>query len=435
MSDWELVNDSRKKSLVKPVANSDWQVVPQATSAEKQPSNESLGMSALKAPFRVGEDLYRAGAHAINSLPGYFNAAKTEIPGAMQALQPNPYDSMMRYLAQALGGGDDMSHPSQGHALMQGLAGTQEGINNLAQLPKQIASYGENRLNLLPKGSAEFVGKYSPQDTTQAINELFGEPKYPGDKLIRGAGRNALNLIGGARAAESLNPMNLTAKNIAKNVVNAEKGEVLAHNKLYGDIWKEAERSGFNKVPVDQQLLSNNLSTIEKYKTPREHQSLENFILNPTLENAQKAQSDMSVMHRKLEEKSRSGSLTSEEQALYKAAKDSEKHIEQNMFKDSSGKINKKLQDQYRKVTQSYRENVVPYKYNESIQKYKAKEMLPQELVNSLSKGEFAAKKGHKHPAIKIRNSLMPLGIGAGTLGVAAPWAYRQMFGDDQASH
>lgn len=368
-------------------------------------NNESIGQAALRAPLRVGEDLYKGTANFIKDMPDYYNSAKTEIPGAWKSLVQNP-----------------------GRAASQFGAGITEMGHNLLNTPRELADYASNRLNLLPQ---EYANKVPyQQDISQDINNVFGEPKSPGEKLIRGTGRNALNLTGATGLSQTLNPLNLTAKNIAEDVLATQNKQVKSHTKRYNKIWDEAEKTGFNKVPVDQQLLSDNLSTIEKYKTPKEYQSMEDFILNPTLQNAQKAQSDMGIMHRKLEEKSRSGSLNSEEQALYKAALESEKHIEQHMFKNTAGKANDALQKKYKELSGSYRQNVVPYKYNRDIQNYKAQEILPNELVNKLSRGEFAAKKGSKHKAIGIRNKLGPLSIG-GTVGVAAPWLLKQMFGDN----
>jgi hypothetical protein len=404
MSDWELVLDvPAKKQPKRP--QSDWEVVPQAAPSERKP-NESFGKALLRAPYRVGEDLYKGAAGAIQSIPGYIDQAKTEVPGAFKSI---------------------LQHPGRSAAQLG--AGITEMGHNVLNAPRGLADYASNRLNLLPE---EYAKKVPYQDDiSEDINNVFGKPQYAGEKLIRGAGRNLLNAVGGYGTAKALNPLNLTAKSIAKDVIKEEGKQVKEHSKRYNKIWDEAEKSGFNQVPVNQQLLSDNLSVIEKYKTPKEYQSMENFILDPTLQNAQKAQSDMGIMHRKLEEKSRSGSLNSEEQALYKAALESEKHIEQNMFKDASGNAHDALQDKYQKLSKSYRQNVVPYKYNRDIQNYKAKEMLPNELVNKLSRGEFAAKKGSKHRAIGIRNNLGPLSIG-GTAGVALPWLLKQMFGDNK---
>jgi hypothetical protein len=405
MSDWELVEESTpQRGKAASGQSFDWEIVPNAPSSQKAPQ-EGLGAALLKAPFRAGEDLYQGAAGFVKNIPGYFNQAQSEVPGAFNALRQHPL-----------------------HALGQVGAGITEMGHNLLNSPRGIADYFSNRLNIIPQEYAQKV-PYQ-EDISGAINQVFGEPQYSGEKLLRGTGRNAINLLGAKGVGTTLNPLNLTAKNIAKDVLRTEKQQVLEHGKRYNKIWNEAEKTGYNQVPVNQKLLSDNLSTIEKYKTPREYQSLEDFILEPTLQNAQKAQSDMGIIHRQLEKKSRRGSLTSEEQAIYKAAKDAEKHIENNMFKDGKGNVNNALQSEYQKLSKSYRQNVVPYKYNQAIQKYKADEILPRELVNSLSKGEFAAKKGGEHRAIGIRNNLGPISVGS-ALGVGLPWLYKQMFGDN----
>jgi len=370
----------------------------------QEPESESFSQAAKLAIPRIEEDLYRKAYQAFQKTPEYLETAKSEVPGMLNPLSFHPLN--------------------RGKQLLAGLA---EGGHQLLNTPHDIADYAANRLNLIPKSFAEQV-PYQ-KDISGDINQLLGKPNAPGEALARGVGRNALSIIPATKAAAALNPLNLTAKNIAKDVLKAEKNQVESHGKRYDSIWNEAEKTGFNQVPVNQNLLSNNLSTIEKYKTPREYKSLENFILEPTLQNAQKAQSDMGVMHRKLEEKSRSGSLTSEEQALHKAALESEKHIEDNMFKDNLGNTHDELADKYKTLTNSYRENVVPYKYNEAIQKYKAKEMLPNELVNSLSKGEFAAKKGSQHPEIWLRNNVGKIGTGLGLLG-GGSWLWDHIFGN-----
>lgn len=371
---------------------------------------ESFRSALAKSPFRVGEDIYRGGMNVLKSLPGYVQSAKSEVPGLIRSLK---------------------DHPSS--VGKQALAGMAELGQNVFNAPHDIINYLSTRLNLVPQDVNKMIqmGRM-PSDTQDMINQTFGTPQHPGEALARGLTRDMLNIGGIGGIANKLNPMNLTAKSIAKDVVKTGKKQEVSHNKLYNKIWNEADNSGFNQVPVDQKLLSDNLSVIEKYKTPREYQSLEDFILDPTLKNAQKAQSDMGIMHRKLEENSRNRALTSEERALYDSAKQSELHIENNMFKNMKGEANKNLKNLYDDVTKSYRENVVPYKYNSDIQAYKNKEMLPKELVNSLSRGEFAAKKGKEHPAIWYRNMLKPAITGAGLAG-GSLWLYNQMFGNEPA--
>jgi hypothetical protein len=405
MSDWEIVQDQPQANRMPSQASSDWEMVQPEPNSQQPRPQEGVGTSLGMAVPRMAEDLYRGAMGFTKKVPGYFQAAKTEIPGVIRTAQDHP-----------------------GHLAQQALAGLAEQGQNIFNTPHDILNYAANRLNLFPKDWNEKVQMGRMPNSEQDINSLFGTPQFPGEAMTRGTARNSLTLVPAVKAASALNPMNLSAKSIANDVLKAEKQQVSSHSKRYNKIWDQADKSGFNQVPVDQKLLSDNLSTIEKYKTPREYQSLEDFILDPKLSNAQKAQSDMGIMHRKLEEKSRSGALTSEELALYNAAKNSEKHIESHMFKDQLGNVNHKLQNKYQKLTNSYRENVVPYKYNSDIQAYKNKEMLPKELVNALSRGEFAAKKGSAHPAIGIRNTLRPIATGAGLLG-GGSWLYNQMFG------
>lgn len=369
--------------------------VPQGRDFLESNGNEPLSESFGKAIPRMWEDATRAGFNFIKDIPGYYQSAKTELPGALNVLT---------------------NHPA--HAIGQALAGSQEMINNLAQFPSGVAHYASDRLNLLPKSATNLIDKITPEDTGDAIDKLFDNPKYEGENLIRGITRNAFNIAGLGKVASTINPLNLTSKSIAKDIVNSEALQKKEHNKLYNGIWSDAEKTGFNHVPINEKLLSDNLSVIEKYKTPKEYQSLENFILNPSLQNAQKAQSDMGIIHRKLEENSRNRSLTSEERALYNAAKESENHIESNMFKNNKGNVNQLLKDKYSKVTASYRDNVVPYKYNSAIQAFKNKEMLPNELINSLSKGEFMAKRGSFHPELKLRKLILPVLGGATAIGL-----------------
>lgn len=364
---------------------------------------ESFGTSAALALPRIGTDIAKGAYQFGQKIPEYFRQSKTEIPGALNIIQQDP----MR-------------------ALRQGWAGLAELGQNVFNTPHDLTNYFTNRLNLIPENINQMVQmSRMPSDTSQMINEGLGEAKEPGEALLRGLPRNALNIIGGSALAKVANPMRFTSGGIAKNVLKEEAKQIESHSKRYNNIWDEANKTGFNQVPIDKNILNKNLDVIEKYKTPKEFNALKEFIENPTLEKAQRAQSDMGVISRALEKKSRTSSLLSEEKSIYDAAKEAEKHIEGNMFKNENGNVNNKLKNQYDKLTESYRENVVPYRYNPSIQAFKNKDITAKELVNSLSRGSFAAKKGSKHPSITINNLLKPSGYlggigllsGAGLLG------------------
>lgn len=176
MSDWELASNNASSISSHPKSSgSDWVL-------NDDQEEESLGKSLLYAVPRVAKDLGLGALHGLQKIPKMYQSAKTEVPGLI-----------------------DLAKNHKAHAAMQALGGSQEAINSLAQSPKDLANYIENRLNLLPKGSAEFVGKHLvPEDTSEAINSLFDKPQYEGEKLVRGAVRNLPNIIPAAKGAASL---------------------------------------------------------------------------------------------------------------------------------------------------------------------------------------------------------------------------------------
>jgi hypothetical protein len=404
MSDWELDNGNSGENQQ---PQSDWEVVhPDASSM--QPQDESFGQAALKAVPRIGEDLYRKAFGALKEAPEYWEKYKTELPGFWKNI---------------------FQHP--GSMAMQGLAGANEAINAVNQLPLQLAQYGNERLNLLPKSVPNAIKNIIPEDTTESINQLFDKPQRAGESLLRGTMRNLPSLIPSSELASIMNPRNLTHSGIARNIVQEQNRQIGTHSRLYNNLFRDAERAGINEVPISNHLIDSNLNFIRQYKSPRDYRSLENFRENPTLQNAQSATSDLKVIMRSLDEKSKKSSLTSEERHLYDAADHTVRHIENNMFLNPQGELNHTLSNRHSAINHSYRENVVPYRYNKNIQDYIDRKITPTQLVNSLSTGEFAVKKGRNHPAIKIRNSIPKAVLGTGSLG-GVGWLLEQMFGNNQ---
>jgi len=416
-SGWVLADDNNSQAVAQaPESNSPpkdysgWEMAPVAPNSMRPQSDETLGQAALKAPFRVGEDIYRSGANAIKGLPKDWEAVKTYAPEIYGAVKQNPM-----------------------HALGQGVAGLGELGQNIFNMPHDIANYATNRLNLLPQDINQKIQMGRMPDSQEDINATFGKPQNAGEEALRWGGRNAENLLGAAGLANVINPMNLTKSGIVRNVLREGDRQVDQHSRMYDSLWHDADRAGLNNVPIDHNLVGENLNFIQKYKSPREYKTLEQFNQEPTLPNAQKAVSDIRGMTRALDEKSRTNSLTGEEKHLYDALQGTEKHIEGNMFLNPDGTVNEGLANRYKTITNSYRENVVPYRYNSAIQAYKNKEITKKQLINSLSTGEFAAKKGSKHPALTVRNALIyhPYLTGA-SLGAAGLGAYHNVFGTGQ---
>lgn len=405
-SDWVL--DTADAHQQTPANSSPWRM------DTSPPQDETFYHALSEAPYRMSVDAKNQLLKAYNAIPAYYQKAKTEIPGF-----PETYSQ----------------HPK--HLAGQDVAGMLEAINQIGQIPHGIAEYlGPKRLNLIGEHIPQAIAELGPPDVSKDINQLFGEPKYPGEAASRGFFRNIPQITGAKSLMDVINPLNYTASNVARSVVNEGNRQATRHNQLYNRLWDDARNVGINNVNFDPHLVNTNANFIRQYTTPRQHESLNEFINHPTLENAQTAQSDLGIMTRALEEKSRANMLTSEERNLYDAASHTQRHIENQMFRDANGNINQPLANRYNALSRSYRENVVPYRYNSDIQAFRNRELTAKELVSRLKHGEFAAKKGNVHPELYrnelLQKALIPLmkgglygaGIGGGLGGAYLGYKY-----------
>lgn len=373
---------------------------------EDQP-RETLAASSVMAPFRIGADVLKGGYNVLKNIPNYYESLTTSGPEAINTLIQNPKQ-----------------------ALKQGTAGLAEAGQNIFNTPHDIVNYLSNRLNLVPEDINKKVQMGRMPDSEQQINQTFGQPKNSGEEFIRGVGRNAINAVGAFGAAKALNPLQITNKGIAKRVVNELDNQVDKHSTMYNKLWDQAQKQGFNQVPFDQNSLNQDLNILKKSYTPKQYESINKLLNNPTLENAQKAQSDLGVLRRAIEEKAKTTPLLGGENDIHQALSRAENNVESNMFKNSSGQLNNGLANKYKKITNSYRENVVPYRYNSDIQDYLSKDITSKQLIQRLNQGPFAARKGGflTHPQFAIRNAILPILGTAGTLG-GLGYLYNQAFG------
>jgi hypothetical protein len=450
MSDWEVVKEPTESKP--PMPESDWEKVQAAPESPR--SKETLGFSAAAAPGRMIEDFYRSMMDTVRSSPQLWEKAKTEIPGlANMAAKPlagagasmmlggAPVSSMSNLFNGSLNGEPTNMKQVGG----QVVAGLGEMGKEAFNLPHNVANYATERLHLFPEDINKKIqmGRMPDEETQQAINQRFGEPKLPGEALIRWASAHAIPITGAGAAAMALNPMRLTATNIAHEVVREGERQVATHNALYNRLWRDADRAGMNHVPFDRNLVQNNYEFIDQYKTPKETESLVNLMAHPTLRNAQTAVSDLRGIQRSLEEKSKKGALFSEERQTLDAAIQTERHIVDNMFLNQDGTVNHRLANRYRGISESYAENVVPYRYNADIQEFKDRGITAKQLVDRLPINEFGAKKAHLHPNLYRREAMLKalssinnvaVGIAGGAVGAGLTGygMYKYMSGKPQ---
>lgn len=398
MSDWRVATEQPQAQSAP--TQSDWRVVPYEP-------EESLGQAALYAIPRVGEDLYRGAYNAYQSSPEYLEAAKTEIPAFL-----NPINELRHPISRS----------------KNAIAGLAELGHETINTPYNITNYLENRLNLLPKGAADKVKKYLYQeDISGALDQFTGKEMNPGDALTRGLVRNALAIAPATKAASALNPMKLTYKNIAKDVLKAREKNIGEYGNRYEGLWKEAEGKGFGDALYDIDI---DMPTIKKYSPNKGIKGLEDFDKNPTLQNAHNAKSDLLRIKRDLDKLT---TLRTAERQQLGAVNNAIDSINKNMFKGPDGKIHEGMKQKYGELQEGYRNEVVPYK-NKAINEFMRGESSADELVNSLSKKAFYAKRGKHHNAMRIRklakNYPYLAGIGTGSaLGAGALAFYNDLFG------
>lgn len=358
-------------------------------------NQEDFLTSLSQVPRRVGEDIYQVISNAFQKAPSYLEKGKTEVPGLAKVL---------------------LQHPL--HALGQAAAGIPEMGHNILNTPHELGEYLSKRLHLLPEAISESI-PYQ-KDISSDINQLFGEPKYEGESLLRGITRNLPNIYGATSVATKFNPLKLTKENIIKDILKSEekmKQKYSGPSGLYTKLFGEAKNRGIGGVNFNKDLVERNAKILSENSPERFYKSLNNFIGNNSLENSQKAISDLGYLERKLSSQS---ILTNPEKDVLRAVIETKKHLQDNMFKDKTGKVHQDLANRHEKIQQGYANEVIPYSKSIPLQKYKRKKLTVDQVMQSLSKGEFAAKRGKYHnigTRESIKNALIGLGIGGGIVG------------------
>ena len=161
------------------------------------------------------------------------------------------------------------------------------------------------------------------------------------------------------------------------------------------------------------------------------------MINNKNLTNAQNAISQLGYRERMLEGRQARGHVLSDpEKDLLKSVKNTKKHIEENMFKDISGKIHQDLLKEHREIQKGYAKKVIPYTKNVNIQKHKRGKKLADELVPQLMKGEFPAMVGNENRALMLRRAfgkhpMINTAIGLGSAGGLGALLYKMLSGEN----
>ncbi len=317
-----------------------------------------------------------------------------------------------------------MVNPQAGKQFLTGAA---QGIANLPQdilnLPIMAGNYLNNtHAPTIPRWN--FSGDTSPARAGEMLSSLLplpgavsklapavGEVAKAVGETAKSAGKVALvPPMAAVKAMKYLNPAKITKSGIVKSVLEGEKAmkkKYSGPNGLYTQNFADARATGLGDVNVDPKMVD--LDAISKNTPHKYYEATESFLKKPTIENAQKAVSDLGFMERTLTNRYVSKGLTDPESQALDAAIKAKQHIQRQMFTDTSGQFHPDLHAEHAGIQKGYANEVIPYTKNVSLQNFKNKKLTLDELIPRLSKGEFGAKRAPYHGAIAARKFLMPM--------------------------
>lgn len=249
-----------------------------------------------------------------------------------------------------------------------------------------------------------------------AAGGLVGSAANEGDRLGSGITGAALG-TGGSLASSIFRGMKgLSSKGIASKLSADKMAAKQLARKEYGKLFEDASERGIDKLKIpkidEKRIVENSM--------PRYHEALLDFKKNPTVESAHWAQSDLGALRRHLEKIDSSRGLTSTEHKTLKEVMSAQDKIKNSMF---SGKLedHPDLANRYTKLSQKYKETVIPYENIKNLRKFEEGKLLPKDFVNLLRNDkEFRATIGKNYPQIKINQLLkgkVGKTIGTGLLG------------------
>jgi hypothetical protein len=355
----------RIKGLAQPMA--------QETEQEQIPEQETMG---LKGVF---QDLLKGGKNTLASIPGALLDLPGEAIGATRQAVNNP----MRAAQNVVGGTAQL-----GHSILQG--------------PGDIRDYMV-RKGLWPQDTASLRLPESVLPRDYNYSEALGAEGYePGDELLRSIPGILASGPAARIAGRAIPPV--TSKGIVKKISEHKAARTAQAKKDYGNLFQQAAEEGVNyAVPLKETAQS--APFITKHTTAKYSNSLNDYLKNPTLENAHWAQSELGYLTRHLEEIEKKNGLTPSQAKLYRAAKDSRDQIRQVMFNDNAFGSRPHLGEKYNQLSEAYKQDVVPYRRLEPISEFEAKKMKASTALDQLRKDdEFMIQMASRYPGIFLRN-------------------------------
>lgn len=249
----------------------------------------------------------------------------------------------------------------------------------------------------IPGGSAYAASRIPPNVLSKILlgSGLGAAEGYATNEENRPLGAVLGGLTGASSSA--INTLNsLRSKKIAEKIVTSKVGKMGEYDKLYSNLFgKEAE--------IKLRTPSINAEKIIKHSSSEYNAGLKKFLKDPTLRNAQDAQSDMGKLVSYYKKLAKSKPLTSSKLETIRAAEDAQKRLRGSIAIELE-KIKPGKAEEYARITHGYKNEVIPYTRQKAITEFQEGKLEPKELVRDLLQDKkFMAQISKNNPELRTR--------------------------------
>ena len=282
------------------------------------------------------------------------------------------------------------------------------GKNRLPNNKSYLQQLAErfNKENNIPESAMNpnwnsSIAERIPHQQEHDFAALLGQEGTPstGSQLIQKGIEYAPELAG---LASVMRYLPIGSRGIMNRMSHHKQGALAEARQNYNNLFTEAANQGITHVIPPESSLANR-NRIVANSQAKHHRSFNEYLNNPTLENAHWAQSELGALERHLESIANKNGLTPSQHRTLRATQEARNDIRQQMFSENALGSSPELGQHYQELSNRYREHVVPYTRLQELSETEAGRMRPKTAVKQLLNDEqFMIDLAHRYPGIRL---------------------------------
>lgn len=305
-----------------------------------------------------------------------------------------------------------------GHGIINTPHDISQGIEGLGDYLNTKDSYWKDKVNPERLKPSEYI----PHQQEYNFAQMLGQEGNgtDADNLLQGLIAHSPEIAGAAGLMKAgLKAIPVTAKGITNKLSSHKKEALNQANIEYSDLFNQAANQGITHVMPPKSAIEN-VGRITSNSQKKHNQSLNEYILNPTLENAHRAQSELGSLERHLDSIANKNGLTPTQHKTLRAAQKAREDIKSQMFAENALGANPQLGELYKHITNNYRKNVIPYTRLQELTETEQGRMLPKKAVKQLlNDDQFMIELSKRYPGLMMHTpKAKSISKYAGTTGI-----------------